>query len=165
MKFKLLIYSLLLMFIATTFISCDGINDDDEIVEPNLKVKFENEATSVVTIVSIELMPMGAAGKKSEPSAETWSANILPTGTKIAHGAHAMFDLKIPNLEWSKYRLGVEDANGNMIKLHEQAVPVTDELPITHWGSDERTVSVLISFNSETQCYYIQGWSDFAGID
>jgi len=164
MKIKSLIYSALIALGVMFFSSCDDV-DDEDIVESNLQVKFINEASSVVTIVSIELLPMGKAGKKNDPLTENWSANILPAGTKIAPGAHAMFNLKIPNLEWSKYQIGVEDGDGNTIRLHEQAVPVTDELPITHWGSDDRTVSVLVSFNSQTQCYYIQGWIDFAGIE
>ena len=52
--------------------------------------------------------------------------------------------------------------------LHLQdgyTLPDVGELPITHWGSDERTVGVSVTFDETSNLIYVNGWSDFAGIE
>jgi len=47
--------------------------------------------------------------------------------------------------------------------LHEQeGYPEQTGPPITHWGSDSRMVSVLVTYNEGMAYYYIQGWGDNA---
>jgi len=54
----------------------------------------------------------------------------------------------------------VDDGKGNIVLVGENS-----ELPITHWGSNERTVGVTILYNTDSNSIWVSGWSDFAGID
>ena len=140
--------------------SCEGLtpndeNDDSQTDE--LYVKFCNEPASQFTITSIEVRPRGSATGTQTPT-DNWSSNILTAGTTIAPGAHVFFTLEIPNLHWSEYRLKVDDGEGNIVDV------LSEDLPITHWGSDERTVGVTILYNETSNTIYANGYSDFAGI-
>ena len=133
----------------------DDVDDDETIDE--LYVKFCNESSSLFTITSIEVRPRGPVEGDQTP-AENWSSNILTTDTTIEPGGHVFFTLEIPNLHWAEYRLKVDDGEGNIVDV------VSEDLPITHWGDDERTVGVTISYNESTSTPYASGYSDFAGI-
>ena len=154
------------MILLFGFLSCSSPTDSDK--HDTLYVKFTNESTSAYTITNIQLQAMGKAGDSVATPSGVWSANILTDGKTIAPGAHEFFTLDIPNLHWSQYRLGVSDGSGGEIMLHEQEGYENEIIfnpSITHWGSDERTVSVTIVSNPSTGVIYISGYSDFAGID
>ncbi len=147
--------------------SCDLLtkSEDEDEEKPNLYVKFTNSSESEFTITTIELQQMGVAGEESTPSG-VWSDNILTNGKRLAPGEYAYFNLEIENQHWCQYRLGADDGQGNEVMLHEQSGDYGfDELPITHWGSDERTVLVTLKFNESTGNITVVQWSDFAGID
>lgn len=148
------------------FTGCDLLTDtDDEEKNETLYVKFMNDSNSVYIISNIQLLPMGVAGEESEPEG-SWSENILTDGKTIAPGEHEFFNLPIKNMHWCTYRLGVQNGNGNDILLHEQEhTELVGEPPITHWGSDQRTVSVTVSHDESSDLIYISAWSDFAGIE
>lgn len=151
---------LVLAFFTAAFSGCDGLvpndeNEDEQVDE--LYVKFCNEPASQFTITSIEVRPRGSATGTQTPT-DNWSSNILTAGTTIEPGGHVFFTLEIPNLHWSEYRLKVDDGEGNIVDV------VSEDLPITHWGDDERTVGVTISYNESTNTPYASGYSDFAGI-
>ncbi len=55
---------------------------------------------------------MGKASESTTPTG-SWSANILKANQKIAPGGSVFFTLKIPNLHWARYHLGIIDENGN----------------------------------------------------
>jgi hypothetical protein len=161
----------LLIFVVPAFflISCDLLTNDDEkdTKTDELYVKFNNDQGSLYRITNIQLMDMGKAGEESTPSG-TWSENILESGKSIAPGSHEFFTLNIENLHWCQYRLGVDPGNGTEVMLHLQdgyTLPDVGELPITHWGSDERTVGVSVTFDETSNLIYVNGWSDFAGIE
>ncbi len=145
-------------------VSCDLLTNEKDEDPDTLYVKFTNSTESAYTITNIQLQAMGKAGETAQPSG-IWSDNILPAGTTLAPGEHTFFDLDIPNLHWSQYRLGVDDGQGNEIMMHEQQSYQQSELPITHWGSDDRSVSVTLVYNQYAQLIEWSGWSDFAGID
>ncbi len=75
------------------------------------------------------------------------------------------FTLKIPNLHFARYHLGIVDTSGNKILLHEQANYQEPNNPVTHWGADTRTISTTIRKSETTGNYYTSGYSDWAGID
>jgi len=150
----------LLAMFAAVLISCEGLTPNDENEDEQadeLYVKFCNEPSSVFTITSIEVRPRGPATGTYTPT-DNWSSNILPAGTTIEPGDHVFFTLEIPSLHWSEYRLKVDDGDGNIINVD------SEDLSITHWGGDERTVGVTISYNESTDTPYASGYSDFAGI-
>ena len=147
--------------------SMSGCEKDEEEttppVEEMLHVEYINEASSQFSITVIQLRPHGVAGTADSPPIGDWTSNILPAGTVLAPGDMHIMDLPIPNTYWSEYRLGVIDADGNEIMLHEQeGWPEQDGPPITHWGGDKRQVYTLLSFNESTDMIYIQGWGDNA---
>jgi hypothetical protein len=146
-------------------ISCDLLSSDAKREEDKLHVKFINEAGSSYTITYIQLQAMGKAGETPEPSGD-WSENILENGQTLAPGEHKFFNLKIPNLHWSQYRVGVDDRNGGEIMLHlQQNYQAEWEPSITHWGSDDRTVGVSVLYDQSSGLIHILGYSDFAGIE
>ncbi len=160
---------LTLLIINLIFISCNSILDskDSKNDPETLSVKFTNSSSSKFTITDIQLMAMGKSGEaESSPSGE-WSENILTDDKTIAPGEFELFDLEIPKLHWSQYRLGVIDENGNHIMLHEQEGYSNDSMmgSITYWGSDERSVNVTVVRNSSTGLISISGYGDWAGID
>lgn len=112
-------------------------------------------------------MAMGDAGEANPTPSGEWSANILANGDTIAPGEFVFFTLEIPNLHWSQYRLGVLDETGNHIMLHEQPGYPGDAMAgsITHWGSDERSVSVTVIRDQDSGLITVSGYSDWAGID
>lgn len=152
-----IVTSLLLM------VSCEILPDNDEPQEEEsvstLYVKFINEAASEYTITNIQVRPRGSAQNITDPT-EPWSGNILPENTRIEPGNHVFFELEIPNLHWSQYRLLVDDGSGNIVVVGENS-----ELPITHWGSDDRTVGVTLKYDEYAKTIWVSGWSEFARID
>ena len=161
LKFIQAILSVSLIFL----IGCDLLTNEKDEEQDTLYVKFTNDSSSTFTITNIQLQAMGKSGETAQPSG-IWSDNILPAGTSLVPGSHTFFDLDIPNLHWSQYRLGVNDGQGNEIMLDEQqGYQDQGELPITHWGSDERSVSITIIYDQATHLIQWSGWSDFAGID
>ncbi|MGE4289592.1 MAG: hypothetical protein AB7E36_12975 [Salinivirgaceae bacterium] len=163
MKKSVFSLSLWMFTILFAMISCEILPDNDEPQEEEtvakLYVKFMNEAASEYTITNLQVRPRGSAQTSTEPT-EPWSGNILPESTRIEPGAHVFFELEIPNLHWSQYRLLVDDGSGNIVLVGEDS-----ELPITHWGSDDRTVGVTLKYDEYSQSIWVSGWSDFAGID
>lgn len=156
---------LILFFAFMLFSGCeDSSTDPDESAPKLLKVKFENDSSSEYTITKLLVQPMGKSQESNDPVGE-WSSNVLPEGTRLAPGQYVTFNLEIPNLHWSRYRIGVDDGNGNEIMLHEQNNYQESDLPITHWGSDERTVGVTVIHHDASGLVIVTGWSDFAGID
>jgi hypothetical protein len=147
-------------------VSCDSATDSDEPGNNTLYVKFTNSASSTYTITVIKHMDMGKAGETVPSPSGVWSDNILDTN-KLVPGASTFFTLPIPNLHYSECRYGVLDSSNNEIMLHEQPGYVSTISPstITHWGSDERTVSVTIQKSVFTDLIDVMGWSDWAGID
>jgi len=145
------------------FISCD--NDSKDSKDDTLYVKFINNSSSEYAITSIQIFNMGVAGTLDEPDGE-FGDNILDNGITIAPGEYEFFYLEIPKSNYAYYRLGVDDGSGGEVLLHEQ-VDYTDtyEGTITHWGSDERTVSVTVKWYDSYDYIYVQSWSDFAGIE
>jgi hypothetical protein len=152
---------LCLMIFSVSFYSCEGLfntNPDDDDKKDELYVKFCNEPSSEYTITSIEVRPRGPADGTQTPT-DNWSTNILPAGTTIDPGGHVFFTLEIPSLHWSEYRLKVDDGEGNIIAVE------SEDLPITHWGDDTRTVGVTIIYDQHSDMIVVNGWSDFVGID
>jgi hypothetical protein len=148
-------FSAVLAFTLLTVTACDNATDAD--THDNLHVKFINDQSSEYTIVGLELRAMGAVEDTSAVAGE-WGDNILTGGKTIAPGGSVYFDLSIPNLHWDQYRVTVDDGNGGTYRI-DNTYP-----PITHWGSDDRTVSVLIKYNAGTEDIRITGWGDNAGI-
>lgn len=163
MKAKLFPF-LSIFLLLFTITSCDKVTDEDP-VNDTLYVKFLNEASSDYTITSIETRSRGLTSTEDQPIGE-WGANLLTGGLTLAPGESTFFTLSIPNLHWSEYRIYVVDGTGtNVLVGYNDNVGVDSELPITHWGSDDRTVSVTVKYNASYDVIYISGWSDFAGID
>ncbi len=163
---KLFIYVLALFFISS-FGACtedDTEKLEDELAEESLYVQFKNSTESTVSISSIELRARGVVDGSDTPS--EWTTNILTDGKLIAAGESVFITLSIPNTHWAEYRLGVTNGDGVQTMLYDQAEGNgMGELPITHWGSDDRSVSVTVKYNASTEVYYITSWTDFAGID
>lgn len=156
---------LLATMIATSFTSCEGLFPDKEEEEDTLYVKFMNESASQYTITTIQIRPRGPVMEEQTPT-ENWSSNLLTANQTIPPGGHVFFTLDIPSGHWSEYRLGVDDGEGNQIMLHEQTnYSGMDNLPITHWGGDTRTVSPTIVWSNDANMIVVTGWSDWTGID
>ena len=157
--------ALFMVLSISVFSACSLITDPDDDKKDKLNVKFLNDSDSQYTITTIELQDMGVAGETSEPSG-TWGSNILNSGERIAPGDSVYFNLDIPQSHWSAYRLGVDRGDGTEVMLDEQPeyVPWTNP-SITHWGSDDRTVSVHIRYDQYSGLIVIGSWSDFAGIE
>ncbi len=160
---KTIMYMTGLMLLLFITWRCTSPTDSEE--ADTLYVKFINEAQSGYIITNIQLQAMGKADEDPSPSG-VWSKNILQDTVAIAPGEHKFFTLNIPNLHWSQYRLGVSDGQGGTIMLHEQeGFTSAWVLPITHWGSDERTVSVHLAYDQTGNFIYVSGYTDMAGIE
>lgn len=163
MKAKLVSF-LSIFLLLFTVTSCDKVTDEDP-VNDSLYVKFLNEASSDYTITSIETRSRGLASTENQPIGE-WGANLLTGGLTLAPGESTFFTLNIPNLHWSEYRIRVDDGTGTSVLVgYNENVGVESGYPITHWGGDDRTVSITVKYNASYDVIYISGWSDFAGID
>ncbi len=141
---------------------CSSITDSND-KEESLHVKFINSPSSQYTITSVQLQHMGPADDPA-PSG-SWGEDIFESGQKLAPGAHAFFDLDIPNKAYCVYRLGVENGDGTELMLHTQQNYSGLEPTITHWGSDERTVEVTVIYDQYSGHIQVSGWSDWAGIE
>ncbi|QKG79477.1 hypothetical protein [Tenuifilum thalassicum] len=151
-------------FLLPLFSSCDSLVND-ETTNDSLYVKFINDSASLYTITTIEIRNRGAVDGSQEPIG-TWSSNVLQAGQKLVPGESTYFTLKLPNGEWAEYRLGVDGGTGNEVMLYDQPnYNGFRDLPITHWGSDERTVSVAITYDETTNTISVTGWSDWSGIE
>lgn len=143
-----------------------GSDQEETASVQSLSVRFENEPTSEYTINSIELRPMGPLQNPNDTlvSSAPWSANILAPNQRIAPGAHVFFNLDIPNLHFSQCRIGVIDEQGASIILNQQPNYPADArvATITHWGSDERFVSVRLVKDRNSGLIEIAGQSDSA---
>ncbi|MGE0077799.1 MAG: hypothetical protein AB7S48_08070 [Bacteroidales bacterium] len=159
---------IILLSIATvgilSFTSCDNLfGDDDE--KDSLYVKFENDPSSSYTITNIQIRSRGKVDAENK-EVGTWSNNLLGTGESLSPGEFTFFTLDIPSGEWDEYRLGVDNGNGTEVMLYDQTnYDGMTDLPITHWGGDDRTVSVLVTFDDDSQTITVNGWSDWVGID
>lgn len=158
-------FSLKLVLLGFIFLiaACDKAVDEDE--PETLYVKFINESESVATITSIMVQAMGEAGESTSTPIGDWSGNVIENNQTIAPGEFVFFTVEIPNLHWVRYRLGVDNGSGEEILLHEQTNYEESNLPITHWGGDERTVSTTVLKHETTGFYYTSGYSDWAGIE
>lgn len=166
----------LLVMISIIFASCDEITSDDDSKNDsseNLYVKFCNPSGSAYTITSIELKTRGAVNStKSSVINDTinltsdWGNNILPSGVKLAPGKHIYFTLKLPSGHWAQYRVRVDDGKGNIVMLDYQGFSDNKkDLPITHWGGNDRTVKCYISYLNSESRIWIDGYSDWTGIE
>gem|GEM_PF-622394 len=160
------LFATLLVGLSLLLVACDDDANDPNSENNTLYVKFSNSSSSEFTITDIYHMDMGVAGLETPSPSGEWSANILTDGKTVAPGESVFFTLNIPNTHWSQCRFGVLDENTNHVFLHEQAGQESNvQAPITHWGSDERTVEVTIKRNTETYLIMVTAWSDWAGID
>jgi len=164
MKQFVMIFILPFMLMLTSMSSCHKEEDiEDEPQTARLHVEFTNDLASEFSINIMQLRPHGNAGMANSPAIGNWTTNILTEGTVIAPGTTYNMDLDIPNLFWDEYRLGVIDANGNSIMLHEQeAWPNQTGPPITHWGSDKRRCYVTLHYQEENDLILISAWGDNA---
>lgn len=166
MKISFRFFAPLFLVLSVTLASCDSSNDANDSENNTLYVKFSNNPASEFTITDIQLAPMGKVEDNNTSPTGDWNNNILTGGKTLAPGDSTYFTLNIPNLHWSKYRLGVVDENSAHLMLHEQTGYTEWSIPsITHWGSDDRTVSVAVVRNKTSDLIEISGWSDWAGID
>jgi hypothetical protein len=145
--------------------SCeDLLNKDDNTTKSSLNVKFKNSTSSTYTITTIQTRNRGKVQVNTTPT-DSWGNNLLAAGQTLAPGAHFLFTLDISAGEWVEYRLGVDNGQGVTVMLYDQ--PGYDgftNLPITHWGSDDRSVEVTITYNHDSNTINVTGWSDYAGI-
>jgi len=149
------------------FQNCDVLEtaeEEDTKITDTLFVKFVNDANSVASVNYFSYQKMGKASESTTPDGD-WSGNMITNNTIVAPGGYVFFTLKIPNLHWARYRLGVVDTLGNQILLHEQPNYQEANTPVTHWGADTRTISTTIYKSETTGNYYTSGYSDWAGID
>ena len=159
MKIRILLFVLLL---SVSFNACDLLNPaNDE--KDSLEVRFINDSRSEYTITTIQLKAMGKADATDATPCGEWSEDILTAGQRIALGDTVYFSVDIPNLHWSQYRLGVTGDNGSEIMLHEQPnFSDYGRYPITHWGSDQRTVGCTVVYDASADLIHVSGWSDWA---
>jgi len=156
---------LLLSIIFAFSQSCVKEEDDNETIsnDPLLHVQFSNDSNSEFVITSVEMISHGNAGETDEGPIGEWSDNIIPNNQELSPGEMVEMDLAIPNLYKYMYRLQVKDENGNKIWLHKQAGYDGDGGgSITHWGSHNRQVYVIVTRNIDSGLIYIQGWGDNA---
>lgn len=160
------LFRILLIFVSLLLLGCEDVfNNDDSEKNSSLYVKFLNESSSEYTITNVQVRNRGKVDNY-EPITTVWSSNLLKSGEKIAPGTYKFFTLEIPSGEWAEYQLGVDTGNGVEIMLYEQEnYGGFTDLPITHWGGDERTVSATITFDDLTQTIAVTGWSDWVGIE
>ena len=157
---KFLLKTSLLLIVSIFILGC---SEEDK---SSLYVKFTNNQASQYTINSIQLMDMGSASANEAKASELWSENIIKDNKTIAPGDSLFFTLDIPNGDYSQYRLGVIDDNGNSIMIHEQAGYEDGMKPsITHWGGDDRSVSVTVQKNTNSGLITITAYGDWVGID
>ncbi|MBN1650928.1 MAG: hypothetical protein JW857_06345 [Bacteroidales bacterium] len=153
-----------LVLISFSFNSCTKTTEEENQVSSNLHVKFINDSGSQYTINTIEIRSRGLVSAENQPIG-AWGSNLLTNGLTLAPGASTFFDLPIPNLHWSEYRIGVDNGGTTVMVEENPNVGVDAGYPITHWGSDDRTVSITVQYNASYDVIYVSGWSDWAGID
>lgn len=160
---KLFFYTALMAMALTLIVGCEDAEDPK--TKGTLRVKFINDAESTYTITTLQVRNRGPIDQQLTPT-EPWSANLLKNGERVAPGEHIIFTIDLPQEQWAEYRLGVDNGSGTEVMLYDQ--PGYDgftNLPITHSGINERTVSVTITFKSSNQTITVSGWLDMAGIE
>lgn len=162
MKRLILVLALPFMLLLSSMSGCEKEDENVDIpTDALLHVEYTNDSRSEFSITVLQLRPHGVAGTTDSPPIGDWTENILPAGTVLAPGDVHIMDLPIPNTYWSEYRLGVIDADGNEIMLHEQeGWPEQNGPPITHWGGDKRQVYTTVAFNESVNMIIIRGWGD-----
>jgi hypothetical protein len=136
--------------------------DTVEPIEDPLSVQFFNDANSDYSITTIEIRSRGLIGEEDQVIG-TWESNLLSGGLVLDPGSSTSFNLDIPSLEWGEYRIGVDDGNGNTVMvMTDQGVGIQGALPISHVGSNNRTVSVVVKYDTDNDIIYISSWSDFS---
>ena len=159
MKTKNLLFFGIIIFLFA-FAACTK-NAEDPIDDP-LSVQFFNDANSDYSIKTVEIRSRGLIGEDNQEIGD-WGGNLLTGGLVLDPESSTTFTLDIPTSEWSEYRIGVDDGNGNTVMaLTDQVVGIQGSLPISHWGSDNRTVSVVVKYDAANDVIYISSWSDFA---
>lgn len=134
---------------------------EEPIADP-LSVQFFNDANSDYSINTIEIRSRGTIGDDNQ-NIGAWGSNLLTGGLILDPGSSTTFTLDIPNLEWSEYRISVDDGNGNTVLVStNQTFGIQGALPISHVGSNNRTVSVEVKYNANQDGIYISSWSDFS---
>ena len=110
---------------------------------------------------------MGEAGTATPSPSGVWGDNLLGDTATIVPGGYRMFSVEIPNLHYCQYSLGVLHENDVQVFLDEQGSGSAASYSgtITHWGSDERTVSATVVRSTDCDCIVQSGYSDFAGIE
>ena len=160
-----------LLFMTLVIISgmsgCNLLDPDNEedSNSDDLYVQFNNSSSSTYTITCIELQAIGRADETPVLSG-TWSSNKLENIGEIAPGGQQYFHAEIPRQHRCYYRLGIKNADGTTLILNEQTHYVSDTYPtLTHWGADERTVTVTIAEDPQSGLIFLNGWSEWAGIE
>lgn len=156
-------FFLKLVLITIVTIGCD--DNEQTKTKDTLRVKFINSVESTYTITTLQVRNRGPVDQQIPPT-EAWSSNLLKNGERIAPGSHIFFTLELPSGHWAEYRLGVDNGNGVEVMLYDQ--PSYDgltNLPITHWATDDRTVSVTVTYDNYGQFITVSAWEDMAGID
>ncbi len=157
---KKIIFVISLILVLFAFNGCKKA--DETPIDNPLQVKFVNDANSDFTINTIEIRSRGEIGVENQ-AAGSWGNNLLTGGLSLHPGAFTDFSLNIPNLQWSEYRIGVIDGNGQSVMVSTSGdLGVQGALPISHWGSDSRTVSLVVKYDESTDRIYVSSWSDFA---
>lgn len=153
------------LFISTfvflfAFTACT--KDPVEPIDDPLSVQFFNDANSDYTITTIEIRSRGLIGEEDQRIGD-WESNLLSGGLTLDPGSSTSFNLNIPSSEWSEYRIGVDDGNGNTVMVGtDEVVGTQGPLPISHVGSNNRTVSVVVKYDAANDVIYISSWSDFS---
>ena len=163
-KIMLYLFSIFLGFSILLY-GCNLLDPEgDEDSADDLYVQFNNSAASSYTITCIELLAIGRADETPSPSGE-WTSNKLEGIGEIAPGGQQYFHAKIPRQHRCYYRLGIKNGDGSTLMLTEQTHYVSDVYPtLTHWGSDDRTVTVTIVDDSYNDLIYINGWQSYSGF-
>lgn len=166
MKISISKLSVFFVLFILGFTSCEETKDElEKEAEDTLYVKFINQSESEYTITGIQLLNMGVAGTHEEPDGD-FGDNILEDQQVIVPGGYVFFTLDIPSLHYAYYRLTVDDGSGNQVFLHgQEGYAYSFDGTITHWGGDDRTVQVTVKWNDDYDYIYVQGWSDWVGID
>lgn len=162
MKKRYLFLMLMSSFFFCSMSGCEKEETEEPVITNDiLHVEFQNSEQSDVSITIVEMRAHGNAGEPDEGPIGEWTDNILPTGTVLAPGQSVFMDLRIPNLYWNEYRLGIQLEDGSTIMLHEQEGWIEHTgPPITHWGSHSRMVYVTVKYDDQSGFYHIRGWGD-----
>ncbi len=154
---SLFLVGIIFMF---TFLACT--KNTEELIDDPLNVQFFNDSNSDFTIKVIEVRSRGLIGEENQEMGD-WGNNLLTGDLILDPGSSTSFVLNIPTYEWSEYRIGVIDGNGNTeMVLPNPLIGVQGTLPISHLESNDRKVSIEVKYDESKDAIYIASWSDFA---